>query len=104
MVWGGWCCPAERGSKAPGSKYLPRNTTMKMARKAKKDIDAADRARKEEEDLDDDDDLAARMREHGQDALKRAVGEGSVSLSISDAESFEERAKEEVEWDFGCAG
>ena len=24
IVWGGWCCPAERGSKAHGSKYLPR--------------------------------------------------------------------------------
>ena len=24
IVWGGWCCPAERGSKALGSKYLPR--------------------------------------------------------------------------------
>ena len=24
IVWGGWCCPAERGTKAPGGKYLPR--------------------------------------------------------------------------------
>ena len=24
IVWGGWCCPAERGSKASGSNYLPR--------------------------------------------------------------------------------
>ena len=24
MVWEGWCCPAERRTKAHGSKYLPR--------------------------------------------------------------------------------
>ena len=27
MVWRGWCCPAERGSKASGSKYLSRTRT-----------------------------------------------------------------------------
>ena len=25
IVWGGWCCPAERGTKAHGSKYPPRS-------------------------------------------------------------------------------